>query len=132
MAPERLHVVAFHNIIQTTLGTDMKKVGDYLETESETIERFALLPKRMSNDKLVWFKKYIELRHYVNLLGHPFLRENWYSAFFTPEDYTVFLLKNETFNPDIATEFTGNPRIHKQKSILARWKQNFNLDKDEA
>ena len=132
MTPERLLLAAMHSILDTTYGDQMKKVGDYLDTNSETFERFAWLPRRMSNDKLVWFKKYIELRHYVNLLGHPFLRENWYSAFFTPEDYTVFLLKNETFKPDIATEFTGNPRIHKQKSILARWKQNFNLDKDEA
>ena len=131
MAPERLHVVAFHNIIQTTLGTDMKKVGDYLETESETIERFALLPKRMSNDKLVWFKKYVELRHYVNLLGHPFLRQNWYSAFFTPEDYTIFLLKGERFKTDLATEFTGHPRIHKQKSVLDRWKNTAKLDREE-
>lgn len=110
---------------------DMKKVGDYLETDSETFERFAWLPKRMSNDKLVWFKKYIELRHYVDLFGRPPLKNNWYSAFFTLEDYTFFLLKGNKFKTDIATEFTGTPRIHKQKSILDRWKNTAKLDRDD-
>ena len=96
MTPERLLLAAMHSIIDTTSGNDMKSVTDYLGTSEEYIERFAWLPKRMSNDKRVWLKKYIEVRHYVDLFGRPPLRDNYYSSYFTPEDYTMNLLKGKT------------------------------------
>lgn len=117
MTPEGLHVVVLDNIIRTTLGTDMKKVGDYLNTESETFERFAWLPRRMSNDKLVWFEKYIEIRYYADLFGRPPIKNNYYTVYFTPEDHTINLLKGNPFKPTADTKFTGHPinNIHSHR-----------------
>ena len=108
MTPERLLMAAMHSIIDTTSEYRMKRVGDYLETEQQCIERFAWLPKRMSNDKRVWLKKYIEVRHYVDLFGHPPIRDNYYSSYFTPEDHLLNTLKGNPFKVDASTEFTGN------------------------
>jgi len=108
VTPERLLLAAMHSIIDTTGGNDMKHIGDYLETEQECIERFAWLPKRMSNDKRVWLKKYIEIRHYADIFGRPPIRNNYYSSYFTPEDHLMNTLKGNKFKIDASTEFTGN------------------------
>jgi hypothetical protein len=85
------------SIIKTTHGDTMKKVGDYLEINQEIFERFAWMPKRMSNDKCVWLKKYIEVRHSVD----PFMLltatppDRYYGMYFTPADHTLYLLKKE-------------------------------------
>lgn len=103
MTPERLLLAAMHSIIDTTDGNDMKKVGDYLTTHQEIFEHFAWLPKRMSNDKRVWLKKYIEVRHYVDtlmLLTAP-PPHRYYSMYFTPTDHTLFLLKG---NDNVRTD----------------------------
>lgn len=95
MTPERLLLAAMHSIIDTTSGNDMKKVGDYLTVKQETFEHFAWMPKRMSNSKRLWLKKYIEVRHYVD----PFMMltatppHRYYSMYFTPADHTLYLLK---------------------------------------
>jgi len=95
VTPERLLLAAMHSIIDTTSGNEMKKVGDYLTTHQEIFEHFAWLPKRMSNGKRVWLKKYIEVQHYVDafmmLTNMPSHR--YYSMYFTPADHTLYLLK---------------------------------------
>jgi len=121
VTPERLLLAAMHSIIDTTSGYNMKRVGDYLETEQECFERFAWLPKRMSNDKRVWLKKYIEVRHYVDLLGRPPLRDNYYSSYFTPEDHTMNLLKGNPYKADDSMEFTGTSEYHKTKAAMKRY-----------
>ena len=117
MTPERLLLAAMHSIIDTTSGNDMKHVNDYLGTSEETFERFAWLPKRMSNDKRVWLRKYIEIRHYADLFGRPPIKNNYYTSYFTPEDHIVNLLKGNKFKPEHDTEFTGHPinNIHSRR-----------------
>ena len=88
----------------------MKKIDDYLEIDSETFERFAWLPKKMSNDKRVWLKKYIEIRNYVDLFGRPPIKHSYYTSYFTVEDHLMNMLKGDKFNPDPSTEFTGHQR----------------------
>ena len=117
MTPERLLLAALHSIIDTTSGRDMKKIGDYLSTNEEILERFAWLPKRMSNDKRVWLKKYVEVRHYADLFGRPPIKNNYYTVYFTPEDHMMNLLKGNPFKPTADTEFTGHPinNIHSRR-----------------
>ena len=112
MTPARLLLAAMHSMIDTTGDADMKKVGDYLETHSETFERFAWLPKKMSNDKRVWLKKYIEIRHYADIFGRPPIQSNYYTTMWTPEDHNMNLLKGDLFKPDHTTEFTGHVINH--------------------
>jgi len=121
VTPERLLLAAMHNIIDTTYGDKMKKIGDYLETDQESFERFAWLPKRMSNDKRVWLKKYIEVRHYVDLFGRPPIMNNYYSAYFTSEDYLLHVLRGNPFKVDSSNEFTGTPKYHKAKDAMKRY-----------
>ena len=96
MTPERLLVAAMHSIIDTTRHSDMKHINDYLSTEEVIIERFAWRPVNMTNGKRVWFKKYVEVRRYVDLFGHPPLRNNFYSFYWTKEDHLMNVLKNKT------------------------------------
>lgn len=116
MTPERLLLAAMHSIIDTTGNNDMKKVGDYLETHFETFEHFAWLPKRMANDKRVWLKKYIEVRHYADIFGRPPIKNNYYSACWTIDDHLINVLKDRPFNLGDTTEFTGHPS-YSQKII---------------
>ena len=118
MTPERLLLAAMHSIIDTTYGDKMKKIGDYLETDQESFERFAWYPKRMSNNKRVWLKKYIEVRHYVDLFGRPPIKNNYYSAYFTSEDYLLYVLRGNPFKVDPGNEFTGTPEYHKAKAAM--------------
>jgi hypothetical protein len=117
VTPERLLLAAMHSIIETSRGDDMKRVDDYLGTSEETFERFAWLPKRMSNDKRVWLRKYIEVRHYADLFGRPPIKNNYYTVYFTPEDHMMNLLKGNPFQPTGDTEFTGHPinNIHSNR-----------------
>ena len=112
MTPERLLLAAMHSIIDTTSGNDMKRVNDYLGTHSETYNRFAWLPKTMSNDKRVWLKKYVEVRYYADIFGRPPIKNNYYTAYWTPEDHTMNLLRGDLFKPDHTTEFTGHVINH--------------------
>ena len=103
MTPERLLLAAMHNIIDTTGSRDMKKINDYLTLDTETFEHFAWLPKRMSCKKIVWFRKYVEVRHYVDpfMLLTATLPDSYYSMYFTPADYTLYLLKG---NDNVRTD----------------------------
>jgi len=117
VTPERLLLAAMHSIIDTTSGADMKRVGDYLETHSETFERFAWLPKRMNNNKRVWLKKYVEVRHYADIFGLPPIQRNYYTTRWTTQDHMLNLLKGDLFKPTADTEFTGHPinNIHSHR-----------------
>ena len=118
-------LAALRNVMESTYTANMKTVGDYLKTSEQHIEHFAWLPKRMSNDSCVWLRKYIEVRHYVDLWNHPPLNGNYYSAFFTPKDHVVHLLKGSPFDRDKAKEFCGMPRHHR------RWLQTARYEKKE-
>lgn len=109
MTTERLLLAAMHSIIDTTSEYRMKRVGDYLETHSESFERFAWLPKRMTNNKHVWLTKYVEVRHYADIFGRPPIKNNYYSSYWTKDDHLISVLKDSSFNPDHTTEFTGHP-----------------------
>ena len=118
-------LAALRNVMESTYTANMKTVGDYLKTSEQHIEHFAWLPKRMSNDSCVWLRKYIEVRHYVDLWNHPPVNGNYYSVFFTPKDHVVHLLKGSPFDKDTATEFCGMPRHH------LRWLQTARYEKEE-
>ena len=95
MTPERILLAAMHNIIDTTVSKDMKKINDYLTLDTETFEHFAWLPKRMSCKKIVWFGKYVEVRHYVDLLAMYQLKNSYFSMYYTPTDHMIHVLKNK-------------------------------------
>lgn len=80
-------------MIELLLFNEGKKIGDCKEIYQEHFERFAWRPKRMSNHKLVWLKKYIEVRHYVDVYMLLYPPHRYYSMYFTPADYTLYLLK---------------------------------------
>jgi hypothetical protein len=98
VTPERLLAAAIHSIIDTTSTVDMsmKRIQDFLSTDEVVIERFAWWPVHMTNGKRVWFKKYVEVRRYVDLFGHPPMRNNFYSFYWTKEDHLMNVLKNKT------------------------------------
>ena len=107
MTPERLLAAAMHSIIDTTSSNDMKKINDFLTLDSETFTRFAWFPKTMSNHKRVWLKKYIEVRHYVDLFGRPPIRNNYYSSYWTTQDHILNTLKGGAkYTAD--QQFTGH------------------------
>ena len=84
-------------MIELLLFNKDKKIGECKEMYQEHFERFAWRPKRMYNKKLVWLKKYIEVRHYVDafmlLTANP--PHRYYCTYFTPADYTLYLLKGK-------------------------------------
>jgi hypothetical protein len=98
VTPERLLVAVMHSIIDTTRSGRMytKHINDYLSTDEVIIERFAWWPVHMTNGKRVLFKKYVEVRRYVDLFGHPPMRNNFYSFYWTKEDHLMNVLKNKT------------------------------------
>jgi len=94
VTPERLLTAAMYNVVNTT-NNDWKKVGDYLKTRLESYTRFAWLPKQMSNKKIIWLRKYIEVRHYADIFDMPSMQSHYYVTLWTPEDHLMNTLKND-------------------------------------
>lgn len=83
------------NIMVSTYSAEagMKRVGDYLDTEEQAIERFAWFPTWMSSGRTVWLRKYIELRHHVQWRHSPRLVQGYVANRFTTQEYLIYTLR---------------------------------------
>jgi hypothetical protein len=60
----------------------------------ETIEtKFALLPIKTTSNKLIWFKKYVEVKVYLDSeMSHP-IRSNTWVYRYTESEYMLRILR---------------------------------------
>ena len=72
----------------------MKHISAHFDKVEEAYERFAWKPVRSTfSHKLIWFKKYIELKIYYDSAGRPPINKDSWSLIYTTSEYTYYCLR---------------------------------------
>ena len=75
----------------------MKHISAHFDKVEEAVERFAFFPVRSTfSEKLIWFKKYVELRIYYDSGGKPPINKDCWNLIYTKAEYTYYCLRKSS------------------------------------
>ena len=75
----------------------MKHPSAYFDKVEEATTRFAIWPVRSTfSNRLLWFKKYVELNIYYDDMGRPPVKNTSWTLIYTPDEYTYYCLRKQS------------------------------------